>query len=99
MTASFGGVPAAPNRSAIEAKVVRIEQSPEFSDRWHLELEFLSSENISGPNFARVGQTARAFTFEPTSGISPGRTIAAEAEFLGDERGGQFRLTQLHLVD
>jgi hypothetical protein len=99
MTPEIHGVMAAPNRCEIKAKVLRVEQSPKFPDKWHFEMEILETRDLRGPNFARVGQTAKGFTFESTSGISPGNVITAEAEFLGDERGGQFQLTQINVID
>ncbi len=95
MAAEFRGVMAAPNRCEIKARVLRLEQSDQFPDKWYLELEFVESKDLSGPNFARVGQRAKGFTLELPSNISQGSIIAAQAEFLGDERGGQFQLTQI----
>lgn len=89
------GVTAAPNQSEIRAKVLQVEQSPAFSDKWYLDLEILASKSISGPDFAREGQQARGFTFESVSEISAGSIITAQAEYLGDARGGQFQLTEI----
>jgi hypothetical protein len=99
LTSKFRPVTAAPNRCDIKAKVLGVEQSPKFPDKWHLELEILETKAISGPNFARVGQANRAFTLESTASVSPGSVITAEGEFLGDERGGQFQLTHIHSED
>lgn len=99
MTPEFRGVPAAPNRCRIEAKVLHREQSPDFPEKWFYGIEILASEAIEGPNFARVGETVAAFTFDPPAELEPGVAISAEAEFLGDERGGQFQLTEIRLLD
>jgi len=69
--------------------------SPEHSDKLILRLKVLESKSISGPNFAKPGETVKAFTFESPKGLSEGVIITAEAEFLGDERGGKFRLTKI----
>ncbi len=46
-----------------------------------------------------MGTTVEAFAFDALEGLSPGTLIAAEAEFIGDERGGQFQLSSLRLLD
>jgi len=99
MGPEFCGVMAAPNRCEIKAKVLRMEQSTKFPDKWYFELEILETRDLSGPNFARVGQRARGFTFESTSNNSRDSIITAQAEFLGDERGGQFQLTQIDVIN
>jgi hypothetical protein len=92
------GVMAAPNQSEIKAKVLATEQSPDFQDKLLLELEILNSKSLNGPNFARVGEKVKGFTFESKSKFSEGAIITAQAEFLGDERGGRFQLTQVGLL-
>lgn len=99
MTPEFGGVPAAPNRCEIEARVLHITQSPDFADKWLLGIEIRASSPIEGPNFARVGETVGAFTFDPPGGLGADTVISAQAEFLGDARGGQFQLTEIRLVE
>jgi hypothetical protein len=98
MRPEFRGVPAAPNQCQIKARVLQVEQSTEFADKWYLDLEILESTSVSGPNFARVGQRARGFTFDLAPEVSPGSVITALAEFLGDERGGQFQLSQVNVT-
>jgi hypothetical protein len=93
------GVPAAPNRSEIKARVLRVEQSSTFPDKWYVDLEILESKSLSGPNFARVGEKAKGFTFGSTFDVSPGSVITAEAEFVGDARGGQFQLSRINVVE
>ena len=88
-------VMAAPNRSRIKAKVLQTEPSARFADKWHLELEILESEDLEGPNFARVGETAQGVAFEQGGAIAAGDVISAEAEFVGGPRGGQFRLFEV----
>lgn len=94
----FKGVMAAPNRSQIKAKVLSLEQSSEYPDKWIFDLEILESKNISGPDFAHVGERANGFAFDPLPDISSGDVVAGEAEFLGDERGGKFRLSEIKII-
>gem|GEM_PF-1315648 len=94
------GVPAAPNKAKIKARVLSIQQDSQFSDKWHLMIDILDSESIKGPNFARKGEKARAFAFDSTPGFSskdtaPGNTMSAEAEYVGDATHGAFRLDQI----
>lgn len=100
MTSPFRGVMAAPNQCEIKAKVLRMEQSSKFPDKWQLELEILESRDVSGPNFARVGTQVRGFAFfaSPPPFV-PQDIITARAEFLGDEHGGQFQLSQVEVVE
>jgi hypothetical protein len=88
-------VPAAPNQSAITAEVLSVHPSPTFSDKWELDLKLIESRTVSGPNFGRPGERVRAFAFGTTPHLVPGMTINADAEFVGDEHGGTFRLTRL----
>ena len=88
-------VPAAPNRCEIEAEILAVNQSEAFPDRWELKLKILKSRSIAGPNFAHPGETANALAFGNEPGLSPGTVITAEAEFVGDERGGRFRLSRV----
>ena len=88
---------AAPNQSQIKAKVLRIEQHPQFSDKWNLELEILAL--TSDTNFVLVGQKIKAFTIATAVDFLPNSIITAQAEFLGDQRGGVLRLTQVQVVN
>lgn len=99
MVPEFSGVMAAPNQSEIRAKVLAIEQSPDFKDKLLMELKILDSKSLSGPNFAHIGENVKGFTFELKPKLLEGRIIAAQAEFLGDERGGKFQLTQIKLLE
>lgn len=90
---------AAPNQSEIKAKVLAIMQSPDFEDKFLLELEILDSKSLSGPNFAHIGEKVKGFAFELKPELLDGKIIAARAEFFGDERGGKFRLTQIRLLE
>jgi hypothetical protein len=94
------GVPAAPNRSRITARVTRSAPSERWPDRAELEIEILESTGVSGPNFAHPGDTASAFTFTaPTAPADlEGRLITASAEYLGGPRGGTFQLSDLEVV-
>lgn len=95
MGAQLRGIMAAPNQCEIKAKVQRIEQSTQFPDKWYLELEILESKNISGGTFAQVGDKIKAFTISSNLNFSVNNIITAQAEFLGDARGGLFRLSNV----
>jgi hypothetical protein len=99
-TMTFNGprVMAAPNQCEIQAKVLRSERSARFPDKMLLDLQILKSRPIVGPNFAHVGHKVKAFTLDSISSPLEGLTIKARAEFLGDEHGGVFRLTQIEIV-
>ncbi|MDQ1276495.1 MAG: hypothetical protein QG610_2073 [Euryarchaeota archaeon] len=99
MVPEFSGVMAAPNQSEIKAKVLGKKQSPDFEDKFLLELEILDSKSLSGPNFAHIGENVKGFTFESKPELLAGKIITARAEFFGDERGGKFRLTQIRLLE
>jgi hypothetical protein len=94
------GVTVAPNRVKIKAEVIGLQQDSTFSDKWHIDMDILDSESISGPNFARKGERAIGFAFEDTPGFSSQQTalgsiIDAEAEYVGDAVRGAFRLTRI----
>jgi hypothetical protein len=91
-------VTAAPNRCRLTARVADLRRSEVFPDKSELEIYILESEAITGPNFARPGERKEAFTLVPVGDLAPGNTIRAEAEFLGDERGGKFQLYQVNMV-
>ncbi len=88
-------VPAAPNRCSIRAEVVNIRPDIHFPDKWILDIMVLESRHISGPNFAHPGDRSEAFAFGEMPVASAGDVITAEAEFVGDERGGKFRLSRM----
>ncbi|MBD2682910.1 MULTISPECIES: hypothetical protein [Nostoc] len=98
MTSKLQGIMAAPNQSEIKAKVLHIEQSKEFQDKWYLELEILESKNITGGNFAQTGDKVKAFTIQSSPNFSTNNIITAQAEFLGDAHGGFFRLNNIQVV-
>ncbi len=98
MANGFSEIMAAPNQCAIKARVLNLERSPQFSDKWLLDIEILESKQIMGPNFARVGQSVKGFTFESISNIVPGSILQAKAEYIGDVRKGQFQLTDLEVI-
>lgn len=100
MNPTGSGVMAAPNKVKIKATVLNLRQDSQFQDKWHLEMEILSSESVMGPNFARTGERVNGFAFESTPGfspqnIAPGKTIAAEAEYVGGPTNGIFRLNRI----
>ncbi len=89
---------AAPNRCRIKARVNSLQRPAHFPDKVELEIEILETREVSGPNFARAGQTAQAFTFDPPATVTEGAIIECTAEFLGDPRGGRFQLTDIALA-
>lgn len=91
------GMLAAPNRSRIKARVLGVEQSQTFPDKWHLRLEILESSDVSGPNFARAGQQVEGFTFGDSWDVPPQAVIEADVEYIGDGRSGQFKLGNMHV--
>jgi hypothetical protein len=90
---------ATPNRSRIKARVLHVEQSSAYPDKWLLELEIIESHDVSGPNFARVGTNVEGFSFGPAWDASPQAVIAAEAEYIGGVQGGQFQLTDVRTLE
>lgn len=93
MESRFNRVMAVPNECTMKARVISAERSRHISNKWQLEIEILDSTSVFGPNFAKKGQVARAFTFcDP--GIFAGKDacVTTRAEFIGDENGGQFQL-------
>ena len=90
---------AAPNKCQIKAKVLALEPSPRFPDKLCFDLQILEAMPIEGPIFRRAGDTCKGFTLEPFLGLTPGRTIAAQAEYIGDAIQGQLRLEQIVFVD
>ncbi len=85
----------APNHSKIRARVLRINQSPQFKDKWDLEIEILMIQPIQGGAFAEAGQTVQAFTISEQLPFTQNDVISAEAEYLGDPTGGTFQLTEI----
>lgn len=88
---------AAPNQSEIRARVLKIERSPQFEDKWNLEIEILAFQAIQGGTFAEVGQRVQAFTISEQVPFQQNDIISAKAEYLGSPRGGNFRLTQIQV--
>ncbi len=87
----------APNHSKIRARVLTIDRSPQFSDKWNLKVKLLMIQPIQGSTFAEVGQTVQAFTISEQLSFKQNDVISAEAEYLGDPSGGSFRLTQVQV--
>ena len=84
-----------PNRSMITARVVDIGRSQQFEGKWRLALEILELRPLTGPSFAQKGQTVQAFTVGYRPKLESGDLIKAQAEFVGDEAGGAFTLTDI----
>lgn len=97
MQSHIPGIMAAPNSSRIKTRILRAEKSEQYADKWQLEFEILESENISGPNFARVGEKGEGFTFRPAWDLPLPVIVEAEAEYIGGPQKGLFQLTNLHL--
>lgn len=98
MTSQLQGMMAAPNQSEIKAKVLNIQQSHQFSDKWYLELEILESKNITGGTFAQIGDKVKAFTIASSPHFAANNIITAQAEFVGDTDGGFFKLNNIEVV-
>lgn len=96
MQSDISGVIAAPNSSRIKARILRVAQSEQYADKWRLEFEILEAQNVSGPNFARVGEKVNGFTFSPKWNLPVPVIVEAEAEYIGGPQKGLFQLTSLH---
>jgi hypothetical protein len=92
------GIMAAPNRAQIEAAVLDVRAAPDIPGKHLLELEIRTSRSIAGPNFARPGSRAKAFTFEAVSGLQSQVIVRAEAEYIGDARTGSFQLHNVEVI-
>jgi hypothetical protein len=93
------GVMAAPNRCRIQAKVLSLEQSAQFPDKWHLKLTILQAEALKGPLFAHVGSQVQAFAFFANApSFTVNDIITAEAEYLGDAQRGRFQLDSIETL-
>lgn len=88
-------IPAAPNQSRIQARLISKTRSSDFSDKWLFDIEILQIEALQGGRFAQSGDQVKAFSIAEECTVASGDTITALAEFLGDGRGGQFRLTDV----
>ena len=97
MQPDISGVMAAPNSSRIKARILRVEQSMQYADKWQLEFEILESQNLSGPNFTRFGEKMEGFTFMPSWDLPLPVIVEAEAEYIGGPQKGLFQLTRLRL--
>lgn len=89
---------AAPNQSQIQAKVLQIRQSPQFADKWLLELEILAVTSISSGSFIQVGQQVSAFTVGAQPHFSIGSKITATAEYMGNPQGGMLQLSRISVL-
>ncbi|GAB4365161.1 MAG: hypothetical protein Kow00121_01500 [Elainellaceae cyanobacterium] len=85
----------APNQNRILGKVLRIERSPQFTDRWNLKIEILSIQPIHGGIFAEAGQIVDAFTITEQLLFKKDNVISADAEYVGNPNGGWFQLTRI----
>jgi hypothetical protein len=85
-------VMAAPNRSRLRGRLLKVERSPNFADKWLLEFEILGSESISGPNFAREGQIVKGFAILPEWTYPTVGVLDAQVEYIGGSEGGQYHL-------
>lgn len=97
MTPGVQTMMVSPNQSRICARVLKIQQSPQFSDKWNLEIEILMIQPIQGGTFAEVGQKVQAFTITDSLLFQTNEIICAEAEYLGDFQSGSFQLTHIQV--
>lgn len=95
MTPKLPTVMAAPNHARIKARILGLEQSTQYPDKWILQFEILESTALTGPNFAHVGETVEGFTFMNSATLKPQDIVEGEAEYIGGAQGGQFQLTNL----
>jgi hypothetical protein len=95
-----GFVSAAPNRSLIEARILALNRSRDFPDKWILKMNVLKSTALSGSWVIGERENIEGFVFESTPDFNPqtmavGSEITAEVEFLGDPRGGVFQIHRI----
>lgn len=90
-------VMAAPNRSAIVARVERAEgpQNPQDPHKWSMTVSVSDATPMEGGLFVRPGDVAEVFTTESDPGLHPGDEFRAEVEFIGGPTGGTLRLLEL----
>lgn len=91
------GVMVAPNCCRIKAKILQVEQSAQYPDKWLLGLEILASQPISGPNFAHVGEKVEGFMFGESWPHSPPVIVEADAEYIGGPHRGVFQLSNVQI--
>lgn len=89
------GVPAAPNESMLQGKLVRIDSGPDgMGSIWSVEV--IASHDVDQlPNFtqAHIGETISIYIHpEMKTSLAPGDNIQARVSYHGDERGGAFFL-------
>lgn len=89
---------AAPNSSRIKARILSVNQSAQFPDKWEIELEILDSQSLSGPNFAHVGKQVKGFTIRDAWDLATPVVIEADAEYIGGAQKGVFQLTNLREI-
>lgn len=92
------GIMAAPNRVEIEAAILQIQPEPDTPGKYLLDLEIRAARSIEGPNFARIGQRVRAFTFQPVTGVATQSTVRVIAEYIGDARAGWYQLHSIEIL-
>lgn len=94
-----GGVPVAPNKAAITARVLSTGEDPAMPGRWLLELDIAASTPLEGTDWAALRPRSQAFVVGAPPDVGAGDTIEAEATWLGGPTGGRFRLEKLRRKD
>jgi len=94
-------VDAAPNLSQIKIRVESARQSSQFPEKVELTFELLESESLDGPDFIsrHIGKQLEGFTFNPTTELTAGVLLKAQASYIGGPHSGVFHLSELTPAD
>src|SRR5262245_56272497 len=83
---------ASPNENLVTARVIKIERSAQWPNKWLLLVEVVDSKNVHGAQFVKAGQQVEAFAFGAEAPARISEVIRASAEYIGDARSGQLKL-------
>lgn len=102
-------VPVAPNDSIVTGKVLeyailnsKLEDIEPEQVLHALRIEVLSSEDVPGmPNFTKraIGEIIRVYSKEWLSPYLFGKTIKANVQLVGDERGGKYWIRNIAVIE
>lgn len=87
----------APNSARIRVTILRAEPSPQFPEKWLLEVEIRSVRALSGPQRAQPGMRTQAFTVRAGWDLPLPVEVEADAEYVGGPRQGSFLLRNLRV--
>lgn len=93
--AMHAAIMVAPNQARVRATILRAERAPEAGDKWLLEVEIGMTTPVHGPQRARPGLRAQAFTRRAEWDLPV--QVEADAEYIGGPRQGIFQLMNLHV--